>query len=315
MRFVLLALFAYAPPLFAQTHSLDDELIYRINFGSSEDVRVLLEKGANPNTKTTHSESALLVAMERSDAETTEMARLLVEKGADIEEPDKAGNTPIVSAIRYKEPKVVKILLAKGADYRVRTSENMSLIDYAKRFGDAESVQAIQELLDRDGAYEASLRTPERFKDIIHTYALASCSYQYWSYFMNSRQDPSRDVEVGKRVTSIKRALADMVMQIQKYYTSTSMDVLKKISTRAVNGIFREMDAMISNRNRIENGIGREEDARTRCERIVSKLQIDFVPTLRNNIPEPAPATSKAPALPPMPLDPNSAEKSIPVQN
>jgi len=306
--FIVLLLLAVASGISAWARSVDDDLIYRINFGSAEDIRLLLQDGANPNAKSTQNETALDVAMERNDAEGARMAIALIEKGADIDAADKNGNVPLVIAIRTKEPSVVKTLLAKGADYHIQTTEGLPLIEYAKRYGDPESTAAIQALLDKESAFEASLRTPERFKEIIRQYALDSCTYQYWSYFLSSRQDPTRDDEVGKKIASIKKSLTYLVTQIQKYYTATSTEALQKISAAAVQQIYNIMDSMISNRNRAESGIGKEDDVKRRCEEIVVNLHMDFVPTLLNKngtpVATPSSAVHSGTLILPMPVDP-----------
>src|SRR5262249_6646459 len=65
-------------------HTLEDEMLYRINFGSADDVRVLLDKGADANATNKQGETALEIAIERNDAEASGIAMVLIEKGADF---------------------------------------------------------------------------------------------------------------------------------------------------------------------------------------------------------------------------------------
>src|SRR5579885_1046487 len=89
--------------------------------GASETVRLLLAKGADPQAKDTHGNSALLTAADAGDPETV---RLLLEKGLDANSADEGGNTALMSAAGNCDLEAVKLLLAKGAD-----------VNAANRFG------------------------------------------------------------------------------------------------------------------------------------------------------------------------------------
>jgi ankyrin repeat protein len=314
MRFlpvIIFLLLAPAPQATAQSpaHTLDDDMLYRINFGSAEDVRVLLEKGANPNARNKQGETPLEIAIERNDSESSGIAMALIEKGADIDARDKNGNPPIIDAIRYKQFRVVKELLSRGVDFHTKSSDGIALIDYAKVDGDPETVKMIQDLIDKENAYAASLRDPNRFKDIVQIYTMDSCLYQYWSYFYSSRQAPEKDIETKKKIDGVKKAITDLITQIQQYYSSASTTALHNASSRAVQTIYEILNRMVSNRNRAENGVGTEEDAKTRCGKVVDNLHIEFVPAVLSNSTSGAPAqgapsTPKNGAPPPLPMEP-----------
>jgi hypothetical protein len=313
MRFLPFAFFlllmAPALPAWAQGgYTLDDDLIYRINFGSADDVRVLLAKGANANAHSRQKESALNIAIERNDGESAGIALALIDKGADIEELDKNGNPPIVNAIRYKQTGVAKALIAKGADYHVKTSGSLGLTDFAKTNGDLESAKIIQDLLDKDTAYAETLRSPQRFNEFVRLYTLDSCHYQYWSYFLASRQAPEKDEQTKAKISQIKNRLSQMMTQLQKYYTLASINAMRKVAGQAVNEIYQTMDAMISNQNRSDNGIGKEEDEKARCDKIVAGLPINLMPVTLNNTNAP----DNSPNLPPLPMDPNTGSAQPP---
>jgi len=305
MRFLAFLLFLFlAPAVFAAGgYTLDEDLLYRINFGSAEDIRLLLEKGANPNAHSRQGESALIMAIDRNDAETLAMVKVLVDKGASIETPDRSGSAPIINAAKYGQIEVVKILLAQGADFNVKSPNGTPLVEIARLNGKPELVRAIQEAVDKETAYAESLRSPERFKEIVKLYALDSCVYQYWNFFLTSRQAPERDDETKKKIEQVKHSLYLLIKQIQKYYTSTSTEALQKVSSSAVQEIYDMLQAMISNQNRAENGVGRDEDAKNRCEKIVEALNIDFVPVMNPNIPSAA-SSGAAGNAPPLPMGP-----------
>ncbi len=316
MRFllvVLFVLFAPAPQALAQGkgYTLDEDLLYRINFGSAEDVRVLLGKGANPNARTKQGETALEVALERNDAEASGMALALIDKGASIDTADKNGNPIIIDAIRYKQTKVVKDLMERGVDFHTKSVEGIPLIEYAKVAGDQEVIKLIQDLTDKENAYMESLRDPNRFKDIVKIYTMDSCVYQYWSFFLSSRQSPEKDTETKKKIEDIKHTIYQLIGQIQQYYASASTQALHNISSKAVQNIYNALNDMVSNSNRADNGVGTDEDAKARCTKVVDRLNIEFVPAvLSSSAPVNTPsASSRSAAPPPLPVDPKAAHQ------
>src|SRR5579859_3670811 len=68
-------------------------LHYAATFGSVDSVRVLLERGADPNARNRSGATPLI-----SGAYNFEKARLLVEKGADVNAHSQNGVTPLMVA-------------------------------------------------------------------------------------------------------------------------------------------------------------------------------------------------------------------------
>lgn len=262
----------------AQSYSLDDDLIYRINFGSVEDIRILLGKGANPNARTVQGEPILFMAMDRPDEEGARMVRTLVEKGASLSMTDKAGNYPIILAARGGRSEMVSFFIAHGADPHVKAPDGRRLVDIAHEFCDRATAQSIQTFLDREQAYADSFRTPERFREIIRLYSYHSCAYQYWSYFKSARMDPSRAEDTEKRIGDSRDALTKLLAQIQKYYPSTQTTDLQHIADISASNVYDEVDSLLSNRNRVDHGFGAEADLKQRCDAISSRVEIPSVP-------------------------------------
>ena len=87
-------------------------LMQAVLYGDAEDVRLLLERGADPNARDEAGATALMWAV--NDLEKT---RLLVERGADVKARSTLGRSPlmIASLLRGATP-VVQLLLDRGAD-------------------------------------------------------------------------------------------------------------------------------------------------------------------------------------------------------
>jgi ankyrin repeat protein len=94
-------------------------LMYAALYGNGEDVRLLLEKGANPNAQNDDGGSALMYAIE--DAEKT---RLLLDRGANPNLRSGEGRTALLIAVGWaRSYSVVKLLLENGADAKARLAD------------------------------------------------------------------------------------------------------------------------------------------------------------------------------------------------
>jgi ankyrin repeat protein len=85
------------------------------------ETRVLLERGARPDARTTSGTTALIEAagadmVDLMDQEET--LTLLLAAGARIDDRDRDGLTPLMIAARLKKPGAARVLLKAGADPR-----------------------------------------------------------------------------------------------------------------------------------------------------------------------------------------------------
>lgn len=93
---------------------LNAELINLIRTKNIKHAKELIEKGASVNAKILEEPhySALQVAIMEGQ---TNFAKLLIEKGADVNYVNESGDTPLISAIYMLNKEMVQLLLDKGA--------------------------------------------------------------------------------------------------------------------------------------------------------------------------------------------------------
>jgi ankyrin repeat protein len=131
-------------------------------------VRILIEKGADPNTRDIEGRNALmLMSMESrrdkdieltiEDRDTIEpkqrwrrrdravelIGETLLNAGCDINTADNKGRTPLMYAVIFERPGVVNLLLKRGANINAKDHNGESAIDWARKSRNQEILRSI----------------------------------------------------------------------------------------------------------------------------------------------------------------------------
>lgn len=136
-----------------------------------ESLKLLIDGGADVNAKDVKGRTALITASWEGHLEAME---LLVYKGAEINTKDNDGNTSLMMASRNGSYKVVKSLLDKGADVDAKDKADDTALMKASRFGHCDVVKA---LLDRGadvttqnnyGSTALSLASRDNYRNVVN---------------------------------------------------------------------------------------------------------------------------------------------------
>lgn len=93
----------------------------------------LVGRGADPNIGDNRGETPLLISARLGWADG---ATLLLQIGARIDGANRLGETPLIAAVQARQPVMVRLLLANGANPdRKDTAAGYSARDYARRDG------------------------------------------------------------------------------------------------------------------------------------------------------------------------------------
>lgn len=114
-----------------------------------EVMKLLLEKGADVNARTSRNGTALMLAAQIGDPAAV---KLLLEKGAEINVRDEIGYTALLYAAvaECNDPAALKALLARGAEINIKGNDGETALKLAGRKGNT----AIVRLLKQAGAKE-----------------------------------------------------------------------------------------------------------------------------------------------------------------
>ena len=119
---------------------------------SLELVKLLLDKKADVRLKTEEGNTAFTYSIMGvlSGSMTTEVAELLLEKGANVDEaPDKggaAGYTSLMVAARNNNPDLVKFLASKGANLNITAQDGATALSLAEKEDNQEMIKLLKDL-------------------------------------------------------------------------------------------------------------------------------------------------------------------------
>jgi uncharacterized protein len=116
-------------------------------FGHTEAARLLLNKGALVNAKSTNPMQNMPLHA-ASAGRHVEVAKLLIEHGAPVNARQHGGWSPLHAAAQNGDLDLAKALIAAGADVNVRAENNQMPLDLALTKGQ----QAMVEYLESNGA-------------------------------------------------------------------------------------------------------------------------------------------------------------------
>jgi ankyrin repeat protein len=121
--------------------------------GVSEELTdLLLSKGADINLKLEDGTGALTTSIVGilMDRVTTNVAKNLLDKGADINESSKSGKTEgytvLMMAARNNKPDLVKFLVKNGADINLMAKDGNTALSLAKKEKDEDMVKLLKKL-------------------------------------------------------------------------------------------------------------------------------------------------------------------------
>jgi ankyrin repeat protein len=131
-------------------------------------VRILIEKGADPNTRDSEGRNALmLMSMESrrdkdieltiEDRDTIEpkllyrrldravelIGETLLNAGCDVNAVDNKGRTPLMYAAIFERPSIVNLLLKRGANINAKDQNGESALDWARKSGNEEIIKLL----------------------------------------------------------------------------------------------------------------------------------------------------------------------------
>lgn len=112
-----------------------------------ETVKLLLARGADPDKRTWgFGKTCLFLA---AYGKNLELAKALIDGGADVNATDENGNTTLREANGVKSAKMVELLLKNGANPLITNKRGETMLDLAKKYGTPEIVELMENPIER----------------------------------------------------------------------------------------------------------------------------------------------------------------------
>lgn len=265
---------AHAADAASQRREVDDALIYRATVGRADDVKILLERGANPNTRNDENIPVIAIAAERWDDEAAPIVKALADKGGEFNYASEPKFNPLIIATRLGNTPIVKYLIEKGGNYYVRDETGHTLLDIAAQAKRTEAHALIQAAIDADMERRKAERSMDNLNKLVKKFSYDNCTVQYLRYYLSSEQEKlANSNDYNTRIQTLLNEISQTNGKLREIFFIRVED-LKKVSSRSIDYIFKELEEMGSNRNRRELGIGKEEDLAKRCNKIAGRWEV-----------------------------------------
>jgi ankyrin repeat protein len=108
-------------------------LHYAVYYGTVEDMRIILDAGADINYRSESGKSALFYTGDQSIDNGTEKARLLLDRGCNVNQTDFKSQSPlfyITATPRKQNTELIRLLLERGADPNVKNFDQETPLTY-----------------------------------------------------------------------------------------------------------------------------------------------------------------------------------------
>lgn len=143
------------------TDNDDSPILRTAQSGDLAKLRMLLDAGADPNTKIAGHPVLFWIATSQHH----ETARLLIEYGADVNLPNALGDRPISAAAPSRWPEMLRVLLRANPDVTTPDHHGTTPLEAAINYG---RVEAVQMLLDAGAALPAGVEDDSYWEAIYY---------------------------------------------------------------------------------------------------------------------------------------------------
>jgi len=132
-------------PTLANAYSADSftPLGFAVFFGQPEVVKALLAAGAEVNAASRESMKVTPLASAAA-AKQTDIARLLIQHGANLNARAASGHIPLHEASANGNVELVKLLIENGSDVNAKTDDGKTPLDFAIEYKRAEVVELLE---------------------------------------------------------------------------------------------------------------------------------------------------------------------------
>lgn len=266
--------FSYSANAADIASDLDTQLVYRTAFGSAEDVKILLEKGSNPNAKNSIERPAIVIAASRNHPDSMKIVQYLAEKGADPAIFDKQGDNAFTAAIATGTIDTVTYLLQWKPSYKMKNGYGDNLYDLAQQRQSPEITAMLDKIKNDENDEWTRLTSGQNRQKLIKEFALKSCTEEYVIFYYSNEHEENPDPDMyEQKMTKIAKEIVVVLDDLKKYFGLTRGELagIEEYSRKAISN---QLDEMGSSNYRVRAGVGTDADLQKRCGKIALDISM-----------------------------------------
>lgn len=261
-----------------------------------EVLQALVQAGADVNLPDAEGQTPVFHAARRANLETI---RWLEERGANLYHADYHGDIARNLAHRAGHKETVTyldgLMLAKSRKVQAQYEEYMKAVEAHNAY--VEALEAEQKKAEQLAEEERELlkekqrlakleqqrlaqelnaqilakRTPERLNELVRDLSFASCAMQYWSFCQEKKYKAAwvSEEKYAPEIVRYQEQAYEAATAIAQEY-SLGQTFVDSVTNPSKQRIHDQLHQLSSNSNRRDEGVGKEEDLKKRCEKIAS---------------------------------------------
>ena len=251
--------------------ALTPDLVYRVAFGRAQDVKLLLDKGADPEAKNVAGLPVLMIAIIRKDSEAPKIVQNLIEAGANVNKVAGDGNMAVIEAVKGGRPDILQILIDNRAVLGiVHDREGNDLLTMAETRGNLEIVKILNAGLENEKDKIQGLKSQDNFINLVQQYAFLNCANEYLNYYISTETKSVNMVAFDNVITENVNEIQSTGVKLKMIFRMQDIE-LKDMQIMARSEIISQLKFYETNENRALNGVGTDDDLNRRCSRIAQK--------------------------------------------
>ena len=257
---------------------LNQALISKAAFGSAADFNILLERGANPKAVNASDVPVIFLAALRRDDDAPKMVAELLKRGADVNSVNPNGEIIVLEVARKGRADVLKQLInANAVLWKAHDAKNQTIDKIAAERGDKEIIDIVTKGVADEKSKLTALKSDDTLVKMVKKLSYMSCANEYLSYYMGM-QDPNRlqGVSFNDLIDQNEKDIKDLDKKFEQIFGQGSYD-LKYIMDYSEADVANQLDFLVSDKNRLLNGVGTDFDLNKRCVRISDQWNLEKI--------------------------------------
>lgn len=252
---------------------VDVELISRTAFGRSDDVKILLEQGADANVKNTNGQPVLNIAASRNDDDGLVMVKLLMANGANFDARDHYGDDALFATVSSGTVETLEYFLTYLPAMTRLDAQNKTLLERAEIRGNEEMVEVIELAEQGENIRLEGNKTEENFRRLLKEFSESACTEAYARFYLkvNDKEKEHDESYYNNMIVEEAAKRQNLFAQLNRFF-DTEKKVYEEVVARSSDAIISQLLRYEKRFHRKVAKIGTEKDIKKRCDAVGTSI-------------------------------------------